>query len=257
LLAFAHYLPSADQIKGIYVEPFVGGGSVFFYLAPKRAILADINPELVELYRAIRHHPVKVWDTFKGLDGTRDAYYEIRSWNVDELDLATRAARTLYLNRTCFKGMWRHNSRGDFNVGYGGQARRWVIAREDLTAASSALKRALLKCCDFEEILASCSEGDFVFLDPPYRPGDREMSNQHYGFVRFSFEDQRRLAEVLEAVSREGIRWAMTNSCHPDILSLYRTKSIIPLPTGTGRKVGQLTTLSLEVLIRNYEEAAQ
>lgn len=118
------HLPLPESIKGRFVEPFVGGGAVFFALNPKRALLADINSELIDLYRGLRRYPVKVWEIFQAFPPTKKAYYEIRDSDVDGLDLASRAARTLYLNRTCFKGMWRHNSNGQFNVGYGGQDRR-------------------------------------------------------------------------------------------------------------------------------------
>ena len=95
------------------VEPFVGGGSFFFSVRPKRALLADINRELIDLYRGIRREPGKVWRLFNSFPSTRKAYYRIRALHHAELDLPERAARTLYLNRTCFKGMWRHNAAGE------------------------------------------------------------------------------------------------------------------------------------------------
>lgn len=257
LYTLLQYLPSRSSIYGRYVEPFVGGGAVFFALNPKRAILSDINAELIDLYRGIRRYPIEVWNIFSSFPSTKKAYYEIRSWNHDELDLPHRAARALYLNRTCFKGMWRHNSKGEFNVGYGGQDRRWVISKEALVQISQKLLRVSLKCSDFEEIIDACKEDDFVFVDPPYRPAEREMIHDHYRYGKFSFDDHKRLASTLRRASSRGVRWAMTTSAHPDIVKLFRNYHVIPIPKGTGKKIGELKKDSGEVLIYNYEEVSQ
>jgi DNA adenine methylase len=169
------FLPPRQSIIGKFIEPFVGSGAVFFAINPKRALLADINPELIDLYRGIKYYPLKVWEIYNSFPTTKKAYYQIRDMNISEMSLAFRAARTLYLNRTCFKGMWRHNSDGRFNVGYGGQDRRWVINQETLKEVSNRLKHATLKCCDFEEVIDESKIGDFIFADPPYRPGEREL----------------------------------------------------------------------------------
>jgi DNA adenine methylase len=174
------YLPPPDSIKGLFIEPFVGGGAIFFALCPKRALLGDINPELIDLYRGIRGYPSRVWEIFKNFPATKRAYYQIRNSKIGQSDLVSRAARTLYLNRTCFKGMWRHNGNGEFNVGYGGQDRRWVISKETLVCVSKRLWPVSLKCSDFEETIDVCEEDDFIFVDPPYRPGEREMIHDHY-----------------------------------------------------------------------------
>ncbi len=248
------YLPTRELIEGKFIEPFVGSGAVFFALNPKAAVLSDINKELIDLYRGIRRYPLQIWEVFKNFPKTKKAYYEIRSANLDKMDLAYRAARTLYLNRTCFKGMWRHNSIGEFNVGYGGQDRRWVISQEDLIKVSSKLKRTSLKYSDFQKIIDSCVGEDFIFVDPPYRPGEREMMHNHYVYCKFSYDDHKRLALALKRASHRGIRWALTTSSHPDILHLFRGNYIHPLAKGTGKRPGILTDNTEEVLIRNYEE---
>lgn len=248
------YLPSGQSIMGKFMEPFLGSGAVFFALNPKAAVLADINQELIDLYRGIRLHPQKVWEIFCGFPRTKKAYYEIRSAKGKKSDLAYRAARTLYLNRTCFKGMWRHNSNGEFNVGYGGQDRRWVISQEDLIEVSNKLKRASLKYSDFQKIIDSCIEEDFIFVDPPYRPGEREMMHNHYVYCKFSYDDHKRLALALKRASHRGIQWALTTSSHPDILHLFRGNHIHPLARGTGKRPGILTDNTGEVLICNYGE---
>lgn len=251
------YLPSLESIRGKFVEPFVGSGAVFFALNPKYALLADINKDLIDLYHGVHLYPLKVWEIFKGFPTTKEAYYKIRAISVDKMDLAFRAARTLYLNRTCFKGMWRHNANGEFNVGYGGQDRRWVITKGDLIKVSNRLKRAYFKCSDFQAIIDTCAEEDFIFADPPYRPGEREALHAHYVYSQFSYYDHQRLADALRQASDRGVRWAMTISSHPDILRLYRGYQIIHIPKGTGKRPGILTDNSGEVLICNYGEVPQ
>lgn len=247
------YLPNGETIEGRFVEPFLGGGAVFFALNPKRSLLADLNSELIDLYRGIRRYPSDVWRMFCAFPSTKKGYYKVRNVENKNLKLSERAARTLYLNRTCFKGMWRHNSKGQFNVGYGGQARRWVISKEILFEVSKRLKRASLLKNDFEEVIDTCTKKDFLFLDPPYCPGAREMVNNHYGFSSFRFNDQVRLAKALNRASRRKVKWAMTTSSHPDILELFSGNTIVSLPRGTGKSPGILTNISGEALICNYE----
>lgn len=237
------------------VEPFVGSGSFFFAARPRKALLADLNSELIDLYRGLRLYPRTVWARFRSFPSNKRAYYRIRAWDSRELDLPTRAARTLYLNRTCFKGMWRHNTKGHFNVGYGGQDRRWVISRRDMLQLSSRLRIAQIRCADFEQVIDGCDRADFIFVDPPYRPGSKEMIHDHYRFGKFSFKEHRRLAAALRRASKRGVRWALTTSSHAAIVDLFRDHFVELIPRGAGRKIGHFTRRSGEVLIRNWRGA--
>ncbi len=245
------HLPSREEISGYFIEPFVGSASVFFRLNPKKAILADINQELVILYRGLRRHPLKVWDIFCSFPSTKRAYYKIRNNNNWPSDIASKAARTLYLNRTCFKGMWRHNSDGRFNIGYGGQDRRWVINKETLLEVSKRLKKSLLRTNDFEDIIDMSKCDDFIFLDPPYKPGERELLNNHYTYSRFSYKEHKRLAKALRRASRRGVKWSITLSSHTDIIELYKRNKFIPIPKGSRRKKNSICLESGEVLVLN------
>lgn len=187
------HLPRADEIKGRFVEPFFGGGAVFFALQPMPSVLNDLNPELINLYRGIRHDPEEVWRRFSTYPASRRAYYRVRQQIPRSWGVVAKAARTLYLNRTCFKGMWRQNSRGMFNVGYGGQSRRWAISEVDLIAVAKALRGTKLTCSDFEPILDDTTAEDFVFMDPPYHPGRRESPVEHYLFSQFTYGSHQRL----------------------------------------------------------------
>ena len=214
-------LPQRHTINR-YIEPFVGGGATFFLMNPDFATLADINRELIDLYKGVRQNPALVWSKYVSFPATRRGYYEARSLNPKSLSLVTRAARLLFLNRTCFKGMWRHNLAGDFNVGYGGQSRRWVITVQDLLGVSKRLAGVELLCSDFESVIDKANEGDLIFVDPPYRRGHREQLHEHYVGGSFRFEEQIRLANALFRASERGVKWVATNSSHGDLVDLYR-----------------------------------
>lgn len=249
------HLPTANKLRQRYVEPFVGGGAVFFMVNPEKALLSDVNPELIDLYCGIKQSPDMVWERYCGFGSGKTDYFRIRD-NVLSEKLVDRAARTLFLNRTCFKGMWRHNKNGRFNVGYGGQHRRWVINLADLVAVGRTLRKAELRCCDFEEVIATCQTGDFIFADPPYRPGERDLINDHYSSAQFTFMDHRRLALALQDAKKRGVMWALTTSTHPDIVGLFTGAQVIEMPQGTGRQPGVMVANSGEVLITSYPRGA-
>lgn len=249
----APLIPTADSIQGNFFEPFVGGGSVFFSFGFKHAILSDLNRELIDLYRGIRYSPRKVWDKFKRFPSTKRGYYAVRDSDTSGLDLVSRAARTLFLNRTCFKGMWRHNARGEFNVGYGGQSRRWVIAERDLLAFAQQLRTASLETADFESVIGRARKGDFLFLDPPYKPGKREIRRGHYVHAKFTFDDHRRLAESLHRASQRGARWLLTTSAHRSIRALFPRNFVSRLRSGVGNSLGAIKNGSSEIIITNFE----
>jgi DNA adenine methylase len=139
-----------------------------------------------------------------------------------------------------------------FNVGYGGQSRRWAISEDDLIAVAKALRGTSLCCTDFESIVDDTRLGDFLFVDPPYHPGRRESRIEHYMFSQFTFDSHKRLAAALRRASKRGVRWSMTTSSHPDILVLHRKTRILPFKAGVGNSPGKITSKTGEVLILNY-----
>ena len=244
-------LPKAEEIKGRYSEPFMGSCAVFFSLDPQNALLADINPDLVDLLSGIQTDPSGVWRVYRDFGDTKEDYHYIRD-DYLPTSLTEKAARILFLNRTCFKGMWRTNLSGGFNVGYGGQGRRWAITEENLIAVSRTLKKAELRCSDFEIVISQSQSGDFLFLDPPYRPGEKELANGHYVGKFFKYEDQVRLSKSLHSATRRSVKWAMTISSHQDITKLYKNCYTVPIKKGTGRSPGIMADGPGEVLITNY-----
>jgi DNA adenine methylase len=252
LVFLKDHLPSPESIKGRYIEPFVGSGAVFFYLEPQEALLSDANPELIDIYRGIRYSPKRVWKTYQKFGSTKKDYKQVRDHTKEE-NVIGRAARMLFLNRTCFKGMWRHNRDGKFNVGYGGQSRRWVISEEDLLVVGKRLRKAKITCGDFEKIIEDANKGDFLFLDPPYKPNEQEYTNSHYVWQQFRFEDHQRLAQALKRAKTRGVKWAMTTSAHPKILALFRGFYAVKIPKGTGSLPGIMTKSSGEMLVSSYK----
>lgn len=238
------FLPSRTEINGRYVEPFLGGGAVFLHLRPRRALLSDHNSDLIDLYKGIKRDPTAVWRQYKSFGGTKQDYFRIRDSGTSALHVVQHAARLLYLNRTCFKGNWRHNGSGRFNVGYGGQSRRWVITKDYLLSVSNTLSTARLICDDFEPIIDDCVRGDFIFLDPPYRPGERDLVHAHYKPNSFQFADHERLARSLRRSSRRGVKWCLTTSAHPDILCLFKGQRVEHVPCSGRTGATQAVVLS-------------
>jgi DNA adenine methylase len=148
--------------------------------------------------------------------------------------------------------MWRQNSQGMFNVGYGGQSRRWAVSEADLIEVSRALRGSTLRCSDFEPVIDEATSKDFLFVDPPYHPGRRESPVDHYMFSQFTFDSHIRLAAALKRATRRGVRWAMTTSSHPDIAALHKKARFVPFLAGVGSSPGKITLDAGEVLILNH-----
>jgi DNA adenine methylase len=163
-----------------YVEPFCGSASLFFINEPKKALLADVNGELINALREVKKCPIQVGVVCQGLPMDSDSYYLIRSWQPSQLDDVERAARFIYLNKLCFNGLYRTNKSGDFNVPFSGIRTPKMASLEDLQQASLVLKGAELSNWDYKKTLEKTKSGDFVYIDPPY---------VSVGSVRFSEYD--------------------------------------------------------------------
>jgi len=218
-----------------HVEPFLGGGAVFFHLAPGvgNAILNDVNPRLVELYALVRDDVEGLIGEIGGLAGrganTSRTYYRRRDeYNacLDDGEPLRRCALFVYLNRTCYNGLYRVNSKGLFNVPFGRYARPRILDEDRLRAASRALARAeRIESMDFGPfLLESCREGDFVYLDPPYVPVSSTSSFTSYAQRPFGVDDQRRLADTLAALHARSVRWMLSNSFTPVSRRIFVTE---------------------------------
>jgi DNA adenine methylase len=219
----------AARLSGTYFEPFLGGGAVFFHLRPPKAILADVNEDLISTYRSVRRDTGAIIARLRRYRVTEENYYRIRE--RDPKDPIARAARFLYLNRTAFGGIYRLNLEGRFNVPYGGGERTPAILWERgiLEHAARALRNAQLKVSDFEPILNQARPGDVAYCDPTYT-----VAHDNNGFIRynernFSWSDQRRLAVVAGAATRRGATVIISNAHHASIRELYPGAQFITL----------------------------
>ena len=205
-----------------YHEPFVGGGALFFAVRPRRALLADHNGELVHCYQQVRDDVYGVLDALARHVYEKAHFAAVRSLEPLKLSPAARAARFIYLNKTCFNGLWRVNRAGRFNVPIGRYKSPRFCDPGSLIAASQALRSVQIDHAPFEEALARVSPGDFVYLDPPYDPVSPTASFASYTPGGFNWEDQKRLAHACVLLNRRGARFLLSNSATERVRELYR-----------------------------------
>jgi DNA adenine methylase len=203
-----------------YFEPFLGSGALFFALRPARAVLSDINPQLIETFSAIKTDWASVGSILRKYQRLHSPalYYQIRG--SQPRAAAMRAAKLIYLNRTCWNGLYRVNARGQFNVPVGTRE-NVSLARDDFRRASVLLRRASLLASDFAPIIAQARRGDLVFADPPYVTAHSQNGFLKYNENLFCWGDQVRLMKSLLAAKRDGVRVVATNADTPSIRKLY------------------------------------
>ena len=250
-----------------YVEPFVGAGAVFFALDAERpgtrAVLSDANPDLIEAYTVLRDEPGALSEQLGALqaqylasdgEGRKAAYYAMRSAQPDSP--VGRAARFIFLNKTCYNGLFRVNASGGFNVPHGRYKNPRIHDAALIEECSRALQAAEVRVEDFGSVCAEAEPGDFVYLDPPYHPLSATASFTGYTRADFGQADQVRLRDAFEDLSRRGVAAMLSNSDHPFVRGLYAglgygvrevTMSRAINSKGTGRApVGEL-------LVDNFE----
>jgi len=217
------YPPAADVRR--YVEPFVGSGAVFFdvrrRLAPSAVVLSDTNAELVNAWIAIRDEVAGVIRHLADHEKrhAKSHYYEVRA--KTPRSCAARAARLVYLNRTCFNGLYRVNSKGQFNVPLGRYANPRILDRENLLSVHEALRGVDLGVRHFRETVNRARAGDFVYIDPPYHPLSSTAHFTSYTDASFGEEDQRELGRIFDALTRRGCRVMLSNSDTPLVREIY------------------------------------
>lgn len=204
-----------------YVEPFLGSGAIYFHLRPDAALLTDSNFELIKTYREVRSNWDKVNRALKRhhRNHCKSYYYAERARK--HLVAHERAAQFIYLNRTCWNGLYRVNLRGEFNVPIGTKT-SVNLDTDDFGAISRLLKKATIRSADFESTIDQAEVGDFLFVDPPYITRHNFNGFAKYNDKIFSWEDQERLAEAVKRAARRGSKILMTNADHPTVRGLYR-----------------------------------
>lgn len=247
--------PGAERMR--HVEPFVGGGALFFARRPARALLCDVNEALVEAYEVVRDEVESVVEPLTRLAErhSQERYYQVRErYNRGRrISRAERVAMFLYLNKTCFNGLHRVNRQGNFNVPAGRYKNPRILDAELLRAASEMLGGAEIRQADFHDQIELARPGDFVYLDPPYAPVSATANFTSYAQDGFGPEAQEQLRDVFHALDRRGCKLMLSNSDVPYIHELYGRWRIdrVAAPRAVNcdaRNRGRVT----EVVIRNY-----
>lgn len=240
-----------------YFEPFIGGGALFFALQPDNAYISDMNEELINLYQVVRDNVDELVADLQKHDICKEYFMEIR--NIDRMEEyknwsdVKKASRFIYLNRTCFNGMYRVNSKGEFNVPFGHYKNPRILDENNLINCSNLLQRTEIKHADFSEILKKVKKGDFVYFDPPYVPLNETSSFTSYTKDGFDLDMQLGLREVCDELDSMGVKFLLSNSDTQFVNELYENYNIKKVfasrqinANADGR--GKIT----EVLVRNY-----
>ena len=240
-----------------YFEPFIGGGALFFELQPDNAYISDMNEELINLYKVVRDNVEELITDLQKHDISKEYFMEIR--NIDRTEEyknwsnIQKASRFIYLNRTCFNGMYRVNSKGEFNVPFGHYKNPRILDENNLINCSNLLQKTEIKHADFSEILKKVKKGDFVYFDPPYVPLIETSSFTSYTKDGFDMDMQFKLRDVCDELDSMGVKFLLSNSDTKLVNKLYENYNIKKVfasrqinANADGR--GKIT----EVLVRNY-----
>ena len=256
LPALFQYMPAQF---GTYYEPFIGGGALLFALAPYRAVIGDSNAELINCYRVIRDSHQRLISELKAHRNEKDYFYTVRAWDreagyCDRLPVE-RAGRIIYLNRTCYNGLYRVNQRGEFNAPFGRYKKPTIVNAPLLSAVSEYLGGNDIKIQnqDFASIVAKANKGDFIYFDPPYDPVSETASFTGYGAGGFARSEQRRLKRVVDTLTLRGVKVLLSNSNTQFIRELYREYRCVEIhATRTINSKGTKRGKVSEVLVMNY-----
>jgi DNA adenine methylase Dam len=210
-----------------YIEPFIGGGAVFFSLGHRKSIISDLNEELIITYIEVRDNVEMLIKNLSRHSHTEEHFYATRQMDLTTLSNSERAARLIFLNKTCFNGLYRVNKKGEFNVPYG-KGKGSFLNEENLKSASLALKETKIIHSEYSKVIKQYAKrNDFIFLDPPYQPVGKNADFKRYTKEFFYEKDQIQLAEEFKSLVKRGCKVMLTNSDHPFILDLYKDYEII------------------------------
>lgn len=244
-----------------YCEPFVGGGAVLFNLQPNTAYINDINNDLIRVYQVIKDDVDSLIKELQKFENTSDSFYAVRDWDrdkeyYDSLSDVQKAARIIYLNKTCYNGLYRVNNAGEFNSPFGNYRNPNIVNEPVLKAVSSYFNAANVQMTsiDYAEVLKNLPKGTFVYLDPPYDPISDTANFTGYTKGGFSREEQIRLRECCDDLTRRGIKFMLSNSATDFILEQYAAYNITIVQAkrainSNAAKRGDVD----EVVVRNYE----
>ena len=250
-----HLLPKIPKEYNKYIEPFFGGGALFFALKPNNSIIADSNPELINLYRVIAKDVNSLISELKNLKNEKDFFYDMRKKEFSELSEIEAAARTIFLNKTAFNGLYRVNKKGQFNVPFGYYKNPKILDEDQLFAASKLLKKTKILLGDFKDVLCeNAKKGDFIFLDPPYLPVSKFSDFKRYTKEQFHEKDQISLANLVNKLSKKGCHILLTNSNHPLIHELYKDFNIDIYKTKRNINSKSTNRKGEDIIVSNFKK---
>jgi len=204
-----------------YIEPFLGSGAIFFHLKPKNAILADINEDLIETYNVVKNNPMELENmlSYHHKKHSKEYYYNIRNKNFK--NSIKKAAKFIYLNRTCWNGLYRVNKKGEFNVPIGTKT-KVILGTDDFLSISKLLKDVKIVKMNYFETISYAQKGDFIFIDPPYTVKHNSNAFVKYNETLFSWRDQEQLRDCISRALKNGCKILVTNAFHNSIKELYK-----------------------------------
>ena len=253
-------LPLIPKRMTAYCEPFLGGGAVLFALQPRRALVNDLNQDLITVYRVIREDTDALIEHLSRHENTPEYFYRIRDLDRDKdayaaLSDVEKASRLLYLNKTCYNGLFRVNASGSFNSPYGHYRRPNIVNEQTIRGVSRYFNSCDITFFsgDFAAVLEQVPEGGFVYLDPPYDPVSDTASFTGYNKGGFGREEQVRLKECCDALTARGVKFLLSNSATPFIRELYGSYrvSIVQARRAVNSVASRRGAIE-EVLVRNY-----
>jgi len=244
-----------------YCEPFFGGGAVLFSLQPKQAIINDINVDLMNMYKVVRDNVEQLIETLSKHKNESEHFYKVRDWDrdkpfYDKLDQVSKAARLIFLNKTCYNGLFRVNNAGEFNTPFGSYKNPNIVNAPVLRAVSHYLQttETTILSLDYSNILESVKPPTFVYLDPPYDPVSDTASFTGYIKNGFNREEQIRLKHHCDVLHNRGVKFLLSNSATPFILDLYSSYNVSSVNAKRAvNSVGSRRGDVEEILVRNYE----
>ncbi|MCI1273977.1 MAG: DNA adenine methylase [Clostridiaceae bacterium] len=240
-----------------YFEPFIGGGALFFELQPDNAYISDVNEELINLYSVVKNDVEDLIDDLSRHEVSKDYFLKLRNADrtsdYENWSDIQKASRFIYLNRTCFNGLYRVNSQGQFNVPFGNYKNPRICDEQNLRNCSELLQNTEIKCADFTAILDKVQKGDFVYFDPPYVPLNETSSFTSYTKEGFDIDMQFKLRDLCDELDSRGVMFMLSNSDTKIVNELYENYNIRKVfasrainANGNGR--GKVT----EVIVKNY-----
>ena len=251
-------LPQIPEYTGKYIEPFFGGGALFFALTPENAVIADSNPELINMYVQVSNDVDGVISVLRTYQNTEEMFYKIRALDWEELPKTEAAARTIYLNKTCFNGLYRVNRKGQFNTPFGKYKNPNICDEELLRAVSETLQKTTIICGDYLEVLKQYAlPGDLIFLDPPYVPVSEYADFKRYTKEQFYEDDHRNLAEEVKRLQKLGCYVILTNSDHPLVHELYKDFEIQIVDTKRAISSKGSSRKGKDVIVKAFPEKSR